>query len=171
MTNEELAAIRTVIREETNASEQRVRALMREEINAAVYASEQRLGERLDRVERHVGERLDKFEERLGKLEATTASMDERLHRVEVLQKQMAVNLAQSGSVLEEATIKINELQMSYIGLDQKVEGIIKRDLQKLTYTVRNLMDNVALVLNDVSLRLNMHKDTPINEAHPHSAA
>ena len=188
MTNEELAAIRTIMREETNASEQRLRALMREEINAAVYASEQRmrtlireevnaavfaseqrLGQRIDRVDERLGrvdERLDGVEGRLGELETTVVSMNERLHRVEVLQTQMAASLAQFGSVLDEATIKINELLMNYIALDQKVEGI-KRDLQKLIYRV----DTAEEAVSGLSSRLKMHRDTPINEAHPHSAA
>jgi chromosome segregation ATPase len=173
MTNEELAAIRTIMREEVNAavsaSEQRLRALMREEINAAVYASEQRISERLGRVEERLGlveERLGLVEGRLGRLETTVISIDERLHRVEVLQTQMAANLAQMGSVLDEVTIKINELQMSFIALDQKVEGI-KRDLQKLSYRA----DTTDEAISGLSSRLKMHRDTPINEAHPHSAA
>ena len=92
--------------------------------------------------------------------------MDERLHRVEVLQTQMASSLAQMGSVLDEVTIKINELLMNYIALDQKVEGI-KRDLQKLSYRA----DTADEAVSGLSSRLKMHRDTPINEAHPHSAA
>ena len=182
MTNEELAAIRTI---------------MREEINAAVYASEQRLGQRIDRIDELLGrvdERLDGVEgrlgrletnvvsigDRLGRLETTVVSMDERLHqvelrldgvnerlhRVEVLQTQMAASLAQFGLVLNEATFKISELLMNYIALDQKVEGI-KRDLQKLSYRA----DTAEEAVSGLSSRLKMHRDTPINEAHPHSAA
>ncbi len=162
MTHEELAAIRAIMREETNASEQRMRTLVREEVNAAVYASEQRLGQRIDRV----NERLDGVEGRLGRLETTVVSMDERLHRFEVLQTQMAASLAQFGLVLNEATFKISELLMNYIALDQKVESI-KRDLQKLSYRA----DTADEALSGLSSRLKMHRDTPINEAHPHSAA
>jgi len=195
MTNEELAAIRTIMREETNASEQRMRTLVREEVNAAVYASEQRmrtlvreevnaavyaseqrLGQRIDRIDERldgvegrldrVDGLLDGVEGRLGRLETTVVSMDERLHRVEFLQTQMAASLAQFGLVLNEATIKINELLINYIALDQKVEGI-KRDIQKLSYRA----DTADEALSGLSSRLKMHRDTPINEAHPHSAA
>src|SRR5260370_5481759 len=123
MTSEELAAIRTIMREETNASEQRMRVLMREEVNAAVYASEQRLGERLDRVDGRLDrmdERLDRVEGRLDQMDQRLNGMDERLHRTEVLQKQMAANLAQVGFVLDEATVKINELQLGQIKLENK---------------------------------------------------
>ncbi len=140
-----------------------LRAMLREEVNTAVYASEQRLGERLDQMS-----------EQLTGVEGRLTGVEERLSRAEVIQKQMAVNLVKVSTVLDEATIKINELQMSQIALEQKVEentGTLKRDIQKLTYTVRGFMDNVTDAIAGITVRLDMHKDTPINEAHPHSAA
>jgi len=137
MTGDELAALRT---------------LVREEINAAVYASEVRLREEIGASEQRLGKRLD--------------GIEERLHRAEMLQTQMGANLAKMGTVLEEATIKINELQMSYIALDQKVEGI-KHDIQKLIYRV----DTAEEAVSGLALQLKMHRDTRINEAHPPSAA
>jgi hypothetical protein len=119
-----------------------LRALIREEINAAAYASEVRLGE--------------------------------RLARVEFVQKQMVVNLAQVGSVLDEATIKINDLQKSQIALETKVEentASIKRDIQKLNYSVRSFMDNMVDAVSGITMRFSMHKDTPINDAHPPAPA
>ena len=180
MTNDELNTLRTLIREEVNAavyaSEQRMRTLVREEVNAAVYASEQRLGQRIDRIDERldgvegrldrVDGLLDGVEGRLGRLETKVVLMDERLHRVEFLQTQMAASLAQFGLVLNEASIKINELLINYIALDQKVEGI-KRDIQKLMYR----LDTADEAISGLSSRLKMHRDTPINEAHPHSAA
>ncbi len=158
-----------------------LRAMLREEVNAAVYASEQRVGERLDQITGRVGERLDQItghltglEERLTGVEGRLTGVEERLSRDEVIQKQMAVNLVKVSTVLDEATIKINELQMSQIALEQRVEentGTLKRDMQKLTYTVRGFMDNVTDAIAGITVRLDMHKDTPINEAHPHSAA
>jgi len=140
-----------------------LRAMLREEVNAAVYASEQRLGERLDQMA-----------ERLTGVEGRLTGVEERLSRAEVIQEQMAVNLVKVSTVLDEATIKINELQMSQIALEQKVEentGTLKRDMQKLTYTVRGFMDNVTDAIAGITVRLDMHKDTPIDEAHPPSAA
>ena len=46
----------------------------------------------------------------------------------------MTVNLVQVASVLDEATIKINDLQRSQVALETKVEenaASLKRDLQK----------------------------------------
>ena len=182
-----------------------LRAMLREEVNAAVYASEQRLGERLDQVTERLtgfGERLSDvgeklsgvdgrltgvaerlsgvegrvsgLQERLIGVEGRLTGVEERLSRAEVIQKQMAVNLVKVSTVLDEATIKINELQMSQMALEQKVEentGTLKRDIQKLTYTVRGFMDNVTDAIAGITVRLDMHKDTPIDEAHPHSAA
>jgi chromosome segregation ATPase len=175
-----------------------LRAILREEVNAAVYASEQRLGERLDQMSGQltgvegrltgvegrltgvedlmtgVEERLSGVEGRVSGLQEGQIGIEERLSRAEVIQKQMAVNLVKVSTVLDEATIKINELQMSQIALEQKVEentGTLKRDMQKLTYTVRGFMDNVTDAIAGITVRLDMHKDTPINEAHPHSAA
>lgn len=147
-----------------------LRAMLREEVNAAVYASEQRVGERLDQITGH----LTGLEERLTGVEGRLTGVEEHLSRAEVIQKQMAVNLVKVSTVLDEATIKINELQMSQIALEQRVEenmGTLKRDIQKLTYTVRGFMDNVTDAIAGITVRLDMHKDTPINEAHPHSAA
>ncbi len=170
MTSEELAAIRTIMREETNTSEQRIRVLMREEVNAAVYASEQRLGGRLDRMD----ERFAQVDERFSQMDQRLNGMDERLHRTEVLQKQMAANLAQLGFVLDEATVKINELQMGQIKLENKLQentDMLKRDMQKLTYVVYGFMDNITETVGGISRRLDTHINTPINQAHPNSAA
>ena len=137
--------------------------MLREEVNAAVYASEQR-----------IGERLDQMTERLTGVEGRLTGVEERLSRAEVIKKQMAANLGQLSMVLDEATVKINELQMSQIALEQKVEentGTLKRDMQRLTYTVRGFMDNVTDAIAGITVRLDMHKDTPIDEAHPHSAS
>jgi len=195
-----------------NDEQNALRVMLREEVNAAVYASEQRLGERLDRVDGRLdrleaigvtvdarldrleatgaimGERLDRVDEkldrvdarldgldaRLGRVDTRLDGLDKRLSRVETVQKGMVVNLAQVASVLDEATIKINELQISQIALEQKLEentGTLKRDIQKLTYTVQSFMDNVTDSIGGITLQLNLHKDTPIDQAHPHSAA
>jgi chromosome segregation ATPase len=147
----------------TSDEQSALRAMLREEINAAVYASEQRLGERIDKLETTVD-----------KLEMTVASMGERLARVEFVQKQMTVNLVQVASVLDEATVKINDLQRSQVALETKVEentASLKRDLQKLNYSVRGFMDNMIDAVAGITMRLDMHRDTPLNDAHPNSAA
>src|SRR5712692_4773113 len=99
----------------TSDEQNALRAMLREEINAAVYASEQRLGERID------------------KLETTVASMGERLARVEFVQKQMTVNLVQVASVLDEATIKINDLQRSQVALENGLYSLTSLNYNEYT--------------------------------------
>ena len=165
----------------TSDEQSALRAMLREEINAAVYASEQRLGERIDKLDM-LGEEINaavyaseqRLGERIDKLETTVASMGERLARVEFVQKQMTVNLVQVASVLDEATVKINDLQRSQVALETKVEentASLKRDLQKLNYSVRGFMDNMIDAVAGITMRLDMHRDTPLNDAHPNSAA
>jgi chromosome segregation ATPase len=171
MTSDELSALRAMLREEINAAVYASEQRLREEINATAYASEQRLREEINAAvyasEQRLGERIDE-------LKTTVGSMNERLARVEFVQKQMTVNLVQVASVLDEATIKINDLQRSQVALETKVEentASLKRDLQKLNYSVRGFMDNMIDAVAGITMRLDMHKDTPLNDAHPNSAA
>ena len=103
MTNDELAALRTLIREE---------------VNAAVYASEQRIGEPLNRLEGGQRElRLD-------------------VARIEV-------QLSETISVLNDASRVINDLQFSQRALETKVEENLlglRRDMQRLTESVHTLL-------------------------------
>ncbi len=154
----------------TSDEQSALRAMLREEVNAAVYASEQRLGERMDRV----AQQMDNLETTVASMGERMDRLEERMTRVEFVQKQMAVNLVQVASVLDEATIKINDIQRSQIALETKVEEnttSIKRDIQKLNYSVRSFMDNMIDAVAGITTRLSMHRDTPINDAHPHSAA
>jgi len=126
----------------TSDEQNALRAMLREEVNAAVYASEQRLGEHLGRIE--------------GDLTKVKA------------------DLTQVVSILDEVTIQINDLQASQRALETKMEensASLKRDMQKLTYSVQAHMDHNNDAITSVILRLNMHKDTPIDQAHPDSAA
>src|SRR5258708_4127004 len=89
----------------TEDEQKALRLLLREEVNAAVYASEQRIGARLGRIDEHLDQldtrmhrfedrlvrfdellgrfdgRLGRFEDRLGNLEAGQRKTDERLGR------------------------------------------------------------------------------------------
>src|SRR5712691_2759999 len=156
--------------------------LLREEVNTAVYASEQRLSEHLGRIEERLGhieerqdrmeERQDRTEERQDRMEERQGRTEERLDRFHFIQTQMAANLAKAATVLDEATIKISELQTSQFALENKMEENItglRRDMQKLTYSVRSYTDTVTDTVASIRMRLDMHKDTPIDEAHPHS--
>lgn len=152
MTNDELAALRTLMREEIGASEQRTRVLIREEINAAVYASEQRLGERLDRLES--GQR---------ELRLDVARID--------------VQLSETISVLNDASRVINDLRFSQHALETKVEENLlglRRDMQRLTESVHTFSRHFIAIDRATSERITRHEKMPIDEMHPyppHSAA
>ncbi len=154
----------------TSDEQSALRAMLREEVNAAVYASEQRLGERMDRV----AQQMDNLETTVASMGERMDRLEERMTRVEFVQKQMAVNLVQVASVLDEATIKINDIQKSQIALETKVEentASLRRDIQKLNYTVRGFMDTVTDAIGGMGMRLDLHRNTPIEDAHPESAA
>ena len=154
----------------TNEEQNVLRAMLREEVNAAVYASEQRLGERLGRVE----DRLDRVDGRLDRVEGRLGGLEGDLAEVKGDLTKMKGDLAQVVSILDEVTIQINDLQASQRALETKVEensASLKRDMQKLTYTVKASADHFTDAIEGIILRLNMHKDTPIDQAHPDSAA
>lgn len=159
MTNDELAALRTLMREEIGASEQRTRVLIREEINAAVYASEQRLGERLERLE----ERLDRLEGGQRELRLDVARID--------------VQLSETISVLNDASRVINDLRFSQHALETKVEENLlglRRDMQRLTESVHTFSRHFIAIDRATSERITTHERMTIDETHPyppHSAA
>lgn len=155
MSGEEQQGLRTILREELGS----LRGILREDIDAAIHASEQRTNERLDR-------------------------MDERLERIEATQKQMQVDyaavkleivtlkreLTQVISVLEEATVKINELLRSQHTLETKVEENIlslRRDMLRMYELIKASGKDFADIARALVVRLEMHEDTPIDKAHP----
>ena len=152
MTNDELAALRTLIREEIGASEQRTRVLIREEVNSAVYASEQRIGERLERLEN--GQR---------ELRLDVARID--------------VQLSETISVLNDASRVINDLRFSQHALETKVEENLlglRRDMQRLTESVHTFSRHFIAIDRATSERITTHERMTIDETHPyppHSAA
>ncbi len=202
MTSDEQNALRMLLREEVNtavyASEQRLSEHLGrieerlghiEERQDRMEERQDRTEERQDRMEERQGrmeerqgrmeegqdrtnERLDRIEEHQGRIEEHQGRTDERLDRFHFIQTQMAANLAKAATVLDEATIKISELQTSQFALENKLEENItglRRDMQKLTYSVRSYTDTVTDTVASIRMRLDMHKDTPIDEAHPHS--
>jgi len=136
MTNEELlSAVRTTVREE---------------VNSAVYASEQRLGERLDKIETrldHVETRLDHVETHLNKLEGMVIPMVEHVKLLRTAHRESKSDLldirnefTQAILVLNEATLKINDIQRSQVSLEMRVEENIKGlryDLQLIVTTLQ----------------------------------
>jgi len=148
MTNEELlSAIRGVVREEVNAGEQRMRTLVREEVNTAVYASEQRTGERLDKMDERLDKmdgRLDKMDGRLDKMDGRLDKMDEHLDKVDGRLNRL------EGMVLPMAEhlrlIKAEQKQMQADMRDMQINMTnMKADIEQVT----GILDLVTLRIND----------------------
>jgi archaellum component FlaC len=150
----------------TEDEQKALRLLLREEVNAAVYASEQRIGVRLGRIDEHLDQldtRMHRFEDRLGRF-------DERLNNLEAAQRKMQVDLSEITSILNVATRVINEIQAAQVALELKVEDnsrSLKRDMQGLTDTVHNFTRQLIEVNRQTVERILLHERTPIDEAHP----
>lgn len=130
MTNDEFIAIRTILREE---------------INAAVYASEQRMGDAIKASEQRTGERFNKLETMMEFMTRDLILMKAELREVRGDLREVQSDLKQVVSVLDTATSAINELQDAQRALDIKV-----------TYAVQAL-----------NARMDKHERTPIDKAHP----
>ena len=163
-----------------------LRLLIREETNAAVYASEERIGNHfrqleghMDRLAGHMGQfegRLDRLEERMGRFEI-------RLDRIEIEQREIRVsivkletNLSQTISVLDDVTRVINELQASQRALELKLDDNLvgmRKDIQRIDETVHSFAREFITMHVQTNERITWHERTPISETHPkpHSAA
>jgi chromosome segregation ATPase len=163
-----------------------LRLLIREETNAAVYASEERIGNHfrqleghMDRLAGHMGQfegRLDRLEERMGRFEI-------RLDRIEIEQREIRVSivkletkLSQTISVLDDVTRVINDLQASQRALELKLEDNLlgmRKDIQRINETVHSFAREFITMHVQTNERITWHERTPISETHPkpHSAA
>src|SRR5256885_119678 len=100
-----------------------LRLLIREETNAAVYASEERIGSHFRQLEGHMdllAGRMGQLEGHMDLLEERMGRFEVRLDRIEIEQREIRVsivkletNLSQTISVLDDVTRVINELQAS----------------------------------------------------------
>jgi len=104
----------------TEDEQKALRALLREEINAAVYASEQRLGGQIGRLDERVGrldQRVGGLDERVGRLDQRVGGLDERVGRLD----QRVGGLDERVGELAEG---LGQLDQRVGGLDQRVGGL-----------------------------------------------
>jgi chromosome segregation ATPase len=156
-----------------------LRLLIREETNAAVYASEERIGNHF----RQLGERMDRFEGRMGQLEGRMERFEVRLDRIESDQRDIRVSivkletkLSEVISVLDDVTRVINDLQASQRALELKLEDNLlgmRKDIQRIDETVHTFAREFITMHVQTNDRITWHERTPISETHPkpHSAA
>ena len=142
-----------------------LRLLIREETNAAVYASEERIGKRFGQLE----ERMERFEIRLDRIES-----DQRDIRVSIV--KLETNLSETISVIDDVTRVINDLQASQRALGLKMEDNLvgmRKDIQRIDETVHTFAREFITMHVQTNERITWHERTPISETHPkpHSAA
>ena len=110
MNNEEINILRSLFREEVNTSEQRLRGILREEIDAAVYASEARMTERMNAGFKQVDERLDQMDGRLDQMDGQLGQMDGRLGQMDGRLNQMDGRLGQMDGRLDQMDGRLNQM-------------------------------------------------------------
>ncbi len=151
----------------TNDEQNALRALLREEVNAAVYASEQRIGERLDRLEGGQKE-LQLQVSSLG------IRMDHQESRQRDLQFQVSkieITLTEAISILDMATKVNNDLQASQRAIEIRLEDNIiglRREMQKLTDTVQRFAEHFIALNHATNDRITLHEKAPLNATHPY---
>jgi chromosome segregation ATPase len=150
----------------TNDELNALRALLREEINAAEYASEQRIGERLDRIDR----RIDRLEGRMDLLEAHVSLMASGQRDLQTQVSKIEVSLIEAISVLDLATKVNNDLQTSQrtveIRLEENLPGL-RREVQKLTEVMPHFARQFIALDQRTNDRITVHEKSPLSATHP----
>ena len=220
MTNEEMNVLRTLFRDEANATEQRLRGAIREEVNAAVYASEQRMREyvheEINTSERRMHDYVDNaiapiqgaiapmqaaitsiqgaiapmqaaitsiqgaiapMQGAIVSMQGAIASLNDRVGLLAIAQREMQgdllrlrIDVEQVISVLDDATFKINELQVSQraseIKLDENIANL-KREMEKFSNNLATFAKQLINLNVKIHERLEMHERTQVDQAHP----
>ncbi len=158
----------------TSDEQNALRLLLREEVNAAIYASEQRMGERFGRLDGH----MDRLDGRMDRLDDRIGRLDERVDRLETGQRglqanfaEIKVNLMEVISVLDDATKVINEFQANQRALELKVEENIialRRDVQRIEKAVQNFARHFIDMIQTTNDRISVHERMRIEETHPY---
>jgi glutathionyl-hydroquinone reductase len=164
MANDELI---NVFLQALRQQEKTFREVVREEVNSAVYASEQRINERMDERFNKVEARLDKMEGRLDKLEETQGQILAEMVVLKADQQQFI-------TVLNEATLVINDIRSRQDVLELKVEENLRgfaRTIQKMGEITRSALRDCLELISQVNHRIAEHERTPIDQAHPGSAS
>lgn len=177
--------LREIVREEVNAavysSEQRMRDYVRDYVTEALKGSEQRLREyvqdaiaplRADIASLKADVATLKGD--VAKLKENVASIDDSITLLTVLQRtlerdlaELQVDYSQAVMVLDEATVKINEIQASQRALEIKFdEGAarLREDVHKMVSQVAKDFLNFSSM---TAQHLEMHEKRPADQAHP----
>lgn len=171
MTNEEmLNAVLTAIREENT----KLRTIVREETNASVYASEQRV---IERVITYVEQSEQRLNKRVDELER---HMIDRFERVEQAQRDIRLEIAMLKgdisaltSIMNDASFVINDLLQSQQAVEARVEEHIKtvsESLKQMGEYFASSIRDMKEVMQEIDRRISRHMHTRLNDAHPGAA-
>lgn len=181
MTSDEM---RTFFREEINTAF----TVFRGEIHSAIQASEERiiqrvdqridvvqqdLNQRIDVVQQDLNQRIDVVQQSVLEVKGNVALLDQKVdkldHKVNVLDSKVGAlerKVEQVSEVLDEATVKIADMQQAMFNLENKVDtyhAAMKQDVLRTDATTQVLSQQVL----DLNHRLTTHIATPWNKAHP----
>lgn len=144
---------------------QTLRLLIREEVGTAVYASEQRLSERIDALDH-----------RMDRLEAVQKQMQAELLELKLNYVEIKSTLAQAVNVLDEATSHIKEVRETQYMLERRMEersGQLAHHVQGLTEILKEFTKEFGSIVRMLNERIAAHENLPFDKAHrrPGSAA
>lgn len=155
---EALGVFKVEMREEINETLGSFKVEMRKEINTAVQASEARITQRMDQMQKNILE-----------IKGNVALLDNKIEKLEHKVDQLEHKVDQFSLVLDEATIKIASIQNDLYNLENKLDTHIdvtmhmKQDIQRIDIAVQSLIQQVL----EVNRRLLVHMATPWDKAHP----
>src|SRR5579883_540747 len=183
MTNDEMRAL---FREELGGVVVLLKDEMREELGSfksVVLEEVAHINQRIDQVDQRidrVDQRIDQVQKSVLEVKGNVAMLDQKVdileqkvslldQKVDVLEQKVSVldqrvvildqRVTQCTEVLDEATVKIAELQQSFYNLGNRMD----------TFQKEAKKDNQALIqqIVEVNRRLDAHIATPWDKAHP----
>jgi len=184
MTNDELiGALRLVVHEEIGD----LRLMVREEVNSAVYASEQRTNERLNKMDQRLTKIEMQQQETRGDIERLKdevvllnsaimyikddiADLRQGIVRLETKIQYVRTEVGQIKDILNLATIEINSLQASQRAVEIKVDercGIMVRETLKFSEYFQKTSERHTKMQNELYASLKQHIELPFRQADP----
>jgi chromosome segregation ATPase len=169
MTNDEM---RAMFREELGGVVVLLKDEMREELGSfksVVLEEVAHINQRIDQVQKSVLEvkgNVAMLDQKVDILEQKVSLLDQKVdvleQKVSVLDQRVVIldqRVTQCTDVLDEATVKIAEMQQSFCNLENKMD----------TFQKEAKKDNQALIqqIVEVNRRLDAHIATPWDKAHP----
>ena len=165
----------------TSDEQNALRLLLREEVNAAIYASEQRMGGRFDQLDGRIDQldgqmgqltgRMDRLDDRVGRLDGRVDRLETGQRELQTNFAEIKVDLTEVILVLDTATRVINEIQANQRALEIKVDestAALRHDMKRLETTVQNYAKLLIDMNGATNERITVHERMRIEETHPY---